>query len=373
MTAGLVLAFAFSPYIAIGQSTSDLQAQINNLLQRVRELQLQLTNLQSGVTDFWCFSFNNNLGISSFGVEVSSLATALAKEGLLSTPNNYVNIAFDETLASSVSAFQEKYRSEILTPAGLSEGSGYVGARTRVKLNSLYSCGGGQIGGQTGTGTTQTSSLMSISLQPSSGPVGTQINIVGNGFTTTGNKIRFGNTFYNNNSNYSLNSIDGRTLTFTVPSASYYGCPDGSSICYSPLTLITPGTYPISIMNTNGTSNTVTFTVTPSGSENMVPAISYISPPSGTRSTKVTIVGSGFTPLDNVQFSDYGTYVSNNYVNSETLTFTVPSALVNCNISGTSCNNPVYPTVVNGNYNIRVINSRGTSNPVTFTIVNTPN
>jgi len=37
----------------------------------------------------------------------------------------------------AVIRFQEKYASEILTPLGLPNGTGYVGAATRSKINQL--------------------------------------------------------------------------------------------------------------------------------------------------------------------------------------------------------------------------------------------
>lgn len=89
-----------------------------------------------------CYTFNNNLGVGIFSEEVSNLVDVLAREGLM---EKRLAAEFDETIASAVSAFQEKYRSEILTPAGLKSPTGYVGARTRAKLNALYGCGVSQI------------------------------------------------------------------------------------------------------------------------------------------------------------------------------------------------------------------------------------
>ncbi|HEY4508741.1 MAG TPA: hypothetical protein VJC13_00445 [Candidatus Paceibacterota bacterium] len=105
---------------------------------------------------------------------------------------------------------------------------------------------------------------------------------------------------------------------------------------------------------------------------NKAPNISYIYPITGVRGAEVTIVGSGFTPTDSIKFSDLGTYMAHNYVNSTTLTLTIPSSLSNCNIIGTSCTGLV-SLVGNGRYNIRVINNNGTSNAVEFTVIGVPN
>ena len=365
VTAGLLLAFSFSPIMAIGQTNADLQAQISVLLQRVQVLQAQLLALQNTGGTRWCFNLNNNLSAGNGGGDVGALAQALATEGLFPTQGSYSNVTFDETLASAVSAFQERYRSEILTPAGLSYATGFLGVRTRTKLNSLYGCGNVQ-GGVVFQPSTQ---LNITSISPVSGNTGTQVTITGSGFTLAGNKIKFGSTGTDNSPIYHVGSLDGRTLVFSVPSTVYYACQYSTPACYPPVAMIEPGTYSVSVINTNGTSNQVTFTVTTSGVvNNTVPTISYISPTSAGRYGEVTIVGSGFTSTDSVQFGDLGTYISDNYVNSSTLTFTVPSALTDCNITGTSCTNLAYPTVTNGSYNIRVVNNNGRSNAVSFTV-----
>ncbi len=106
----------------------------------------------------WCHSFNVNLkfgdsgeaGGVSVGEDISALFKILSKEGLLDydrvvrsgSPGTSLRATtFTEDVASAVTAFQEKYRSEILTPNGLTHGTGYVGPATRKKLNQLYGCG----------------------------------------------------------------------------------------------------------------------------------------------------------------------------------------------------------------------------------------
>ncbi len=94
----------------------------------------------SSLSVAWCHTFNTNLGIGSSGADVTALQTALTKDGEMTT----VNGTYDESTASAVSAFQEKYASDVLAPSNLSAGTGYVGSATRAKLNSLYTCTAGQ-------------------------------------------------------------------------------------------------------------------------------------------------------------------------------------------------------------------------------------
>jgi hypothetical protein len=132
----LVLAFSFVlPRTSSAQSVSDLQAQINALLAEVQQLQAQLAQMQ-GTSAQWCHTFNHSLSIDQSGSEVTALQTALQKDGESITATN----SFDDQTASAVTGFQEKYASDILTPKGLKYGTGYVGASTRAKLNSLYGC-----------------------------------------------------------------------------------------------------------------------------------------------------------------------------------------------------------------------------------------
>lgn len=101
---------------------------------------------------------------------------------------------------------------------------------------------------------TATSIAPSIhTLSPSTGPVGTTVTITGQGFTTgkgVGNNIIFDNLIIA----YAVNSLDGKTLQFVVPSSSG---PCNNGICGAPSV-----SYQVSVSNPNGASNSATFTVT---------------------------------------------------------------------------------------------------------------
>jgi peptidoglycan hydrolase-like protein with peptidoglycan-binding domain len=78
-----------------------------------------LGNLQKGVTSD----------------DVRTLQELLLNEGVY--PEGLITGFFGELTKQAVIRFQEKYADEILAPAGLTSGTGYVGSATRAKINKL--------------------------------------------------------------------------------------------------------------------------------------------------------------------------------------------------------------------------------------------
>ncbi len=124
------------PTFASAASVADLQAQIASLLTQIQQLQAQLTQ-QTGQS---CSLFNIDLKIGDSGDEVSKLQKFLENQGFGIFDSEKSSSYFGESTAAAVTGFQGKYKTEILIPAGLARGTGYVGYRTRIKLNSLMSC-----------------------------------------------------------------------------------------------------------------------------------------------------------------------------------------------------------------------------------------
>ncbi|MBI5414197.1 fibronectin type III domain-containing protein [Candidatus Peregrinibacteria bacterium] len=196
--------------------------------------------------------FTRNLRVGSKGDDVKALQQILINEGVF--PKGKVTGSFDIKTKIAVIKFQNKYTSEILTPMGLKKGNGIVAEKTRAKLNALYK-------GSTGVITPPSTTPTISSLSPSSGPVGSKFTITGSGFTPTGNKVKFGDLGRENSPDSNISS-DGTTITFTVPGGNYLACWNTRPACQAPAYMTQPGTYDVSVINTNGTSRTKTFTVT---------------------------------------------------------------------------------------------------------------
>ncbi len=256
----LLAAFVF-PGASSAQSVADLQAQINTLLGQLQSLQQQLAVAEAGQPAQWCHTFNTNLQIGNTGSEVTALQTALQKDG---EPANITG-SFDDQTASAVTGFQEEHAGEVLLPTGLRHGTGFVGNATRRELNILFGCGNivplppqpvpPPVPTPTSTPNPVPSAPAIISLSPLSGQVGATVTIIGTGFTATGNTVNFGSNVISNLSS------NGTSVVFTVPSYTHLACRDATPPCYAPDLQISPGNYPVSVTDPNGTSNSVSFTV----------------------------------------------------------------------------------------------------------------
>ena len=61
-------------------------------------------------------------------------------QGFNATLPGQENNTYDNQTTLALKAFQEKYASDILTPVGLTEGTGNFGTSTRQKVNIILGC-----------------------------------------------------------------------------------------------------------------------------------------------------------------------------------------------------------------------------------------
>ena len=82
------------------------------------------------------FQFKKNLQAGSQGSEVEALQKCLAKDPDV-YPGGEITGYFGDKTKTAVIKFQEKYKEELLTPQGLTAGTGAVLKSTMNKLNQL--------------------------------------------------------------------------------------------------------------------------------------------------------------------------------------------------------------------------------------------
>jgi len=79
-------------------------------------------------------SIDSSLSLGLHNSQVYELQQILTSVGVYNGP---ITGYFGNLTKSAVIAFQEKYGSEILTPNGMTQGNGFVGSYTRIKLNEF--------------------------------------------------------------------------------------------------------------------------------------------------------------------------------------------------------------------------------------------
>ena len=118
-------------------------------------------------------SFGVDLRLGDRGADVSALQKAL---GVIET--GYFGLLTKQ----AVMDFQQKYASEVLFPAGLSQSTGFVGQLTRFKLNNLSLIVQTQNKIDIKTGAVSRTPVIE-KIVPDHGPYGAEFTIVGKNFT----------------------------------------------------------------------------------------------------------------------------------------------------------------------------------------------
>jgi len=128
-------------------TVQELQAEVSRITTLLVQLQAQLRELMAGSSAISSipesFKFTKNLQFSQILIDVKYLqivlnsdsATMVASTGP-GSPGNETNY-FGLLTKAAIIKFQDKYKPEILTPLGLTSGTGFVGSFTRTKLNAL--------------------------------------------------------------------------------------------------------------------------------------------------------------------------------------------------------------------------------------------
>jgi len=165
--------------------------------------------------------------------------------------------------------------------------TGFVGPLTRAAIQEM-SCGTAPV-----PNPVPSNNVTIYSISPVSGPVGTSVSIKGFGFTAS-NTVHFGSGTIGNvpvsssiaiacTTNPSCHGGINQTLIITIPSAIGPYCAPGMA-CPMYMQLLTPGTYTVYVQNDNGTSNSVSFTITGTNpippSMGQAPTITGIDTPS---------------------------------------------------------------------------------------------
>ena len=301
-------------------------------------------------------NFTRSLTLGMSGSDVRSLQIFLntISETLVASlgagsPGNETDY-FGPATKRALIKFQEKYRNEVLTPVGLTVGSGFFGEKTRAKVSELQNKGvvvnplpvvsGGSVPNTPSNEATSVSKSGVFVMFPSqySGKPGTIITISGMGFTSTDNTIYFGD----NHAVVQALSRDGQSIPLKIPQ-------------------IPKGNYHVWVKNASGESNKDSFFVVTDG-VTPEPKIESISPLSGGRGTTITITGSGLTAKGNMVRLGTNIFEGVPSLDGRSLTVTIPTDTLVA--SGAS---PLAKTVSIPIW-IFVVNENGVSNGKDFTL-----
>ncbi len=304
---------------------------------------LNQTILAQGVGSS-CTPYNYNLGFGMRGGDVARLQYILISKGFLG--NGFATGYFGSMTRLAVQRFQAS--NNIST-------TGFVGPLTRSILYNM-SCSNNP------NPPIYNQAPIISSISPAVTSFGTWVTVYGSNFSRTNtNAINLGTR---TNYKKGIVSNDGTTIRFELSTLSDYDCPVGYTC--SPST-ITNGTYPLTVSNQFGTSNSLNIQITNSNPNSQTPTITSISPSSGPYGTNVTIYGTNFNRNsgNSINFANAQNVKTAVYSPDGTsMQFTIPATPCS---EGYSC---AQVALNPGYYGLSVHNGVGTSNIYNFQITN---
>ena len=139
--------------VSAQSSTASLEKQIADLQAQIRALTSRQVTTTSGGSGSCSTQWTRNLSIGSTGSDVRALQVFLNKDSGTRVADSGAGSPGNETsfygpaTGRAVTKFQEKYAANILTPLGLTSGTGGFYNSTRVHANSLCSSSSSTVGG----------------------------------------------------------------------------------------------------------------------------------------------------------------------------------------------------------------------------------
>lgn len=139
----VAMLFTMTVPSAKAQSSEDMQKMINDLLAQIAALQGQGGTSGSVASGICPFTWTRDLTAGATGADVMKLQQFLNSNADTRVSASGVGSVGMETefygpaTAAAVSKFQVMHRADVLTPAGLTNPTGYFGPGTRAKANSL--------------------------------------------------------------------------------------------------------------------------------------------------------------------------------------------------------------------------------------------
>lgn len=283
------------------------------------------------------YNFTRTLSLGMKGEDVRELQKILNSDtdtrvsvvgnGSLGYETDYFGPATKKALVR----FQEKYKSEILSPSGLLRGTGVFGMKTRAKVITL-----GSVKKSVGADSVEKGDVIVMFPSRYSGKPGTLITIAGAGFTKTDNVVYF-------SERYAVEkavSWNGQEITLKIPE-------------------IPKGHYKLYVNNARGESNKDAFFVVTDG-VTPEPVIESVSPVKALRGDTVMVSGSGFSVANNTIRAGSNIVDGVPSLDGKSISFIVPANVLSATSSIKSSKKVAIPIWVH------VINENGVSNGKSF-------